>query len=427
MAIELPPKHSEKKDSEIISALWSSSELQEVLTRISDDYLYWDKVKHLAPKDMTAEHLWQAVKLQRKTELQRVKFGKYTFSFNVTTIMQSLLHDFDLNMGGSLSADGIIPNNDKQIYLVSSIMEEAIASSQMEGASTTRKVAKDMLRKKLSPMNKSQQMILNNYHTIQQLNEQKDKVLTMDVLLEIHQNISEHTLDNPADEGRLRNTDDIYVMDAINGEIAHTPPSYTEIDSILQDVFTFANEDNPKRFIHPIVKGIILHFMIAWIHPFVDGNGRTARSLVYWYLLKKGYWLTEYLSISRIIYKNKKRYERMFLYTEADDKDMTYFILYNLQVMKKAYEDLKLYLARKQEERKSILMYNDIDGINARQMGILRLLDEAPSSILLPQEVANRFGVSERTARNDLQTLTEIGQLKKVAINKKQTGFIMVR
>lgn len=427
MAIELPPKHSEKKDSEIISALWSSSELQEVLTRISDDYLYWDKVKHLAPKDMTAEHLWQAVKLQRKTELQRVKFGKYTFSFNVTTIMQSLLHNFDLNMGGSLSADGIIPNNDKQIYLVSSIMEEAIASSQMEGASTTRKVAKDMLRKKLSPMNKSQQMILNNYHTIQQLNEQKDKVLTMDVLLEIHQNISEHTLDNPADEGRLRNTDDIYVMDAINGEIAHTPPSYTEIDSILQDVFTFANEDNPKRFIHPIVKGIILHFMIAWIHPFVDGNGRTARSLVYWYLLKKGYWLTEYLSISRIIYKNKKRYERMFLYTEADDKDMTYFILYNLQVMKKAYEDLKLYLARKQEERKSILMYNDIDGINARQMRILRLLDEAPSSILLPQEVASRFGVSERTARNDLQTLTDIGKLKKVAINKKQTGFIMVR
>ena len=427
MAIELPPKHSEKKDSEIISALWSSSELQEVLTRISDDYLYWDKVKHLAPKDMTAEHLWQAVKLQRKTELQRVKFGKYTFSFNVTTIMQSLLHDFDLNMGGSLSADGIIPNNDKQIYLVSSIMEEAIASSQMEGASTTRKVAKDMLRKKLSPMNKSQQMILNNYRTIQQLNEQKDKELTMDMLLDVHQNISEHTLDNPADEGRLRNTDDIYVMDAINGEIAHTPPSYTEIDSILQDVFTFANEDNPKRFIHPIVKCIILHFMIAWIHPFVDGNGRTARSLVYWYLLKKGYWLTEYLSISRIIYKNKKRYERMFLYTEADDKDMTYFILYNLQVMKKAYEDLKLYLARKQEERKSILMYNDIDGINARQMRILRLLDEAPSSILLPQEVASRFGVSERTARNDLQTLTDMGKLKKVAINKKQTGFIMVR
>ena len=384
MAIEQPPKNPEERDYDRSAALWSLPELQDVLARITDDYLYWDKVKHLAPKDICAEHLWQAVKIHREIGLQRVRFGKYTFSFNVTSAMQSLLHNFDLNMGGSLSADGIIPNNDKQMYLISSIMEEAIASSQMEGASTTRKVAKDMLRKKLNPTNKSQQMILNNYRTIQQLNEQKDKELTMDMLLDVHQNISEHTLDNPADEGRLRNTDDIYVMDAINGEI-------------------------------------------AWIHPFVDGNGRTARSLVYWYLLKKGYWLTEYLSISRIIYKNKKRYERIFLYTEADDKDMTYFILYNLQVMKKAYEELKLYLARKQEERKSILMYNDIDGINARQMGILRLLDEAPSSILLPQEVASRFGVSERTARNDLQTLTDMGKLKKVAINKKQTGFIMVR
>ena len=384
MAIEQPPKNPEERDYDRSAALWSLPELQDVLARITDDYLYWDKVKHLAPKDICAEHLWQAVKIHREIGLQRVRFGKYTFSFNVTSAMQSLLHNFDLNMGGSLSADGIIPNNDKQMYLISSIMEEAIASSQMEGASTTRKVAKDMLRKKLNPTNKSQQMILNNYRTIQQLNEQKDKELTMDMLLDVHQNISEHTLDNPADEGRLRNTDDIYVMDAINGEI-------------------------------------------AWIHPFVDGNGRTARSLVYWYLLKKGYWLTEYLSISRIIYKNKKRYERIFLYTEADDKDMTYFILYNLQVMKKAYEELKLYLARKQEERKSILMYSDIDGINERQTRILRILDEAPSSILLPQEVASRFGVSERTARNDLQTLTDMGKLKKVAINKKQTGFIMVR
>lgn len=424
MAIELPPKNPDKRDYDRCVALWSLPELQDVLTRITDDYLYWDKVKHLAPKDIHAEHLWRAVKMQRELGLQKVKFGNYTFSFNVTAVMQSLLHDFDLNMGGSLSADGIIPNNEKQVYLVSSIMEEAIASSQMEGASTTRKVAKDMLRKKLSPINKSQQMILNNYHTIQHLNEQKDKELTIDMLLDVHQNISEHTLDNPAYEGILRNTDDIYVMDAINGEIAHTPPSHTEMDSILRDVITFSNEDNPNRFIHPIIKGIILHFMIAWIHPFVDGNGRTARSLVYWYLLKKGYWLTEYLSISRIIYKNKKRYERMFLYTEADDKDMTYFILYNLQVMKKAYEELKLYLARKQDERKSILTYSDIDGINMRQMSILKILDEVPSSILLPQEVASRCGVSERTARNDLQALTDIGKLKKVAINKKQTGFI---
>ena len=61
--------------------------------------------------------------------------------------------------------------------------------------------------------------------------------------------------------------------------------------------------------------------------------------------------MTEFLSISRVIYKNKKRYERTFLYTEADGMDMTYFILHNLMVMKKAYEELKTYLARKMDER----------------------------------------------------------------------------
>ena len=63
-------------------------------------------------------------------------------------------------------------------------------------------------------------------------------------------------------------------------------------------------------FIHPVIKAIIIHFVISFLHPFVDGNGRTVRSFFYWYMLKKGYALTEFLSISRIIYANKVKYEK---------------------------------------------------------------------------------------------------------------------
>lgn len=55
--------------------------------------------------------------------------------------------------------------------------------------------------------------------------------------------------------------------------------------------------------------------MIAYMHPFVDGNGRTARALFYWYMLKSGYWLTEYLSISRVIAKSKSPM-KMLIYTQ---------------------------------------------------------------------------------------------------------------
>ena len=398
--------------------------LQTLYKKIEDEYLYWDKVKYLTPKGVDPQLFWGAVKMKRQMQLQTIRFGKYTFSFMITPLMQSLLHEFDLKMGGSLSANGVISPRDRQIYLVNSIMEEAIASSQMEGASTTRKVAKDMLRKELRPKNRSQQMIVNNYATIKQLVEEKGQVLDLNMLLDIHRLITTNTLDNPEDEGRLRQTDDIYVIDAITGSVAHTPPSHTEIEELLHDLFAFASDKDKSNFIHPIIKGIILHFMLAWIHPFVDGNGRTARSLVYWYMLKKDYWMTEYLSISRVIYKNKKRYERMFLYTEADHMNMTYFIQHNLQVMKKAYEDLKTYLSVKMEERNSVLQYCDIEGINERQMQILKIINDTPSLVLTSLEVSNRFGISDKTARTDLKVLTELGYLKRIPINKKQSGYI---
>lgn len=424
--IEPAPSIHIKDNFDAIMNLVTDNDLQELFKKVEDEYLYWDKIKHLIPNGISPENLWGAIKIRRQMQLQAIKFGKHTFYFSITPIMQSLLHEFDLKMGGTLSANGIIHEKDRQVYLVNSIMEEAIASSQMEGASTTRKVAKDMLRKELRPKNKSQQMILNNYQTIRQLVEDKEENLTLPMLLEVHRSITSNTLVDSQDEGRLRQTDDVLVIDAITGNVAHTPPMHLEIKELLQDLFSFANDKYENSFIHPIVKGIILHFMLAWIHPFSDGNGRTARSLVYWYMLKKDYWMTEYLSISRVIYKNKKKYERMFLYTEEDEMDMTYFILYNLQVMKKAYEDLKNYLAIKMDERNSMLQYANIEGINERQMQILKLVNDSPSLVLTSQEVSVRFGVSDRTARTDLNDLAEKGHIKRISINKKQMAFIRI-
>ena len=121
----------------------------------------------------------------------------------------------------------------------------------------------------------------------------------------------------------------------------------------------FANDKQAVRFfIHPIAKGITLHFLLGFIHPFSDGNGKTARTLFYWYLIKKGYWLIEYMSVSRIILKAKAQYARAYLHTELDNNDLTYFILYNLQCIKTALEELKKYIERKaQEKKRSITLF----------------------------------------------------------------------
>jgi len=390
---------------------------------IDDEYMYWDKVKYKAPEGIKAEDLWQATKLKRLVNPFRIKFGKYLFMFNITPKMLSLLHELDMNIGGNLGAESILPKKDNSQYLVSSIMEEAIASSQMEGATETRKIAKEMLRKRTKPVNKSQQMILNNYSTIRYLVEHKEESFSIDALKNIHKSISTKTLDNPEDEGAFRTDNSVLVMDSVTGEIAHTPPDVKDLPGLLEGLCDFANDNNENPYIHPLVKGIIIHFMLSYFHPFIDGNGRTARSLVYWYLLKSGYWMTEYLSISRVIYKSKAQYEKSFLYTEHDGLDLSYFIIYNLKAMKGAYEDLKKYISKKRKEEEDFYTFKGFTQFNEREAEIIKILQRKPLSYFTVAELATRFNTSKVTARSDLKHMVELGLLQEAPVNKRLISY----
>lgn len=394
----------------------------ELVKSINSEYLYWDKVKY-KKTTLTSLELWTAVKFSRLLKRQYIGFGKYIFSFTSTDYMLKMLHNFDLNIGGSLGSNVGIVETDKSKYLISSIMEEAISSSQMEGAATTRKKAKEMLQKELKPKNKSEQMILNNYETIQYITQHRNDDLSLENLLYIHSLITKNTLDKPQDEGLLRSNDDIYVVNHTTSEVVHQPPHYGEVNDLLTALCDFFNKDSGD-FIHPIIKGIIIHFMIAWIHPFSDGNGRTARTLFYWYMLKKGYWLTEYLSISRIIKDTKNQYEKAYLYTENDENDLTYFVTYHLKTMEKAFDALKEYIRRKQKEAKHAAQFLKIPNINERQAQIIKLLHEESDRVLNIKEMENRFQVSNFTARSDLKGLEELGFLTIIQVNKIKQSFI---
>lgn len=413
-------------DKSNIEEVWKTladTQYNALFDKINNEYLYWDKVKYRVPANVDSAVFWHALKVKRNQTAKMLKFGNRVFKFSITDRMQELLHTLDLNLSGGYDTRKIIPEKDKKFFLVNSIMEEAIASSQMEGASTTRKVAKDMLRKQLKPKNTGQQMISNNYATIQYLVENQSQEFSLEQLKDIQRLITHNTLSNKEYEGNFRTSDNVMVMDSITGEIAHTPPSYSEIEQWLSELCHFANTDNDKFFIHPIIKGIIIHFMLAYIHPFADGNGRTARSLFYWYMIKKGYWLTEYLSVSRIIYRSKKKYETAFLHTENDENDLSYFILYNLEAMYKAFEELKAYLQRKITEQDELFYFEQISGINRRQARIMKTLSEKPKSVFTAKELTSLFNVSIKTTRSDLKQLVSLGFMKEININKRQLAY----
>lgn len=421
--IEKPPKGDIYSNESF--TLMADLKFSEELKKIQDDYLYWSKVKYRTKHENKFE-VWNAVKLHRQINSKYVFFGGYKFTYPTTDYLQRTLHLFDLNIGGTLGSNIGIAETDKTKFIISSIMEEAISSSQMEGANTTRKKAKEMIQQEKKPRTKSEQMIMNNYVTMQHTIQHKNDDLTPERLLEIHKLISYKTLDDPNDEGKFRQNDDIFVEDSSKGENVHQPPPKDELDRLINDLCVFFNTDTID-FIHPVIKGCIIHFMIGWIHPFTDGNGRTARALFYWYMLKKGYWLTEYLSISRIIKDTKNQYEKAYLYTENDDNDLGYFITYHVKTMVKAFEALKEYIGRKQKEVVQAAKFMKIPGVNDRMAQILKIIHDDSDRVLNSREIEKRFDISNFTARQDLKNLVELGFLEMVQVNKVKQNFIKAR
>jgi len=423
--IETAPKCINNKILSKGAKLFFKKKYKKIIDNINDKYLYWNKVKYLkTPKNINPEILWCAVKLSRTVNANKISFAKYNFSYNITNHINKELHNFDLIIGDNFKTKSIIPETDKKRFLIGSIMEEAIASSQIEGAVTTRKIAKDMLVKNLKPKNKSEQMILNNYLTIKYIVENKNKKLTTDSLLNIHKLITNKTLNKPNNEGNYRINNNVNVVDIIDGEIVHTPPDYKEIPDLMNNLIEFFNQQNKKQFIHPIIKASIIHFLIGYIHPFADGNGRTARALVYWYLLKNGYWLMEYLSVSRFIAKSKTQYAKAYLYSEIDDNDITYFINYNIKMLKLSFENLQEFINQTINEKLKFVQFQKIKDINQRQAIILKWIYEDPSLIFTVKEIENRFSVSNQTARTDLEVLKNKGFLELIPLNKKTKGFV---
>lgn len=427
---EIPPngKIKTKKDRETIFSLIEDPTLLEQLFSIEKDYPYWEKFKQKVKNlNISPPLLWKFIKLQRERNLYRLEISDikgFEFKYNISSSrILERLHQFDLNLGGVLEGQSIIPDNEKDRFLISSLMEEAIASSQLEGAVTTREVAKDMLRAKRKPKNHSEKMILNNYLTVREIMKYKDEQLTPELIKILHSIITKGTLDNKENEGKFRVTNEVKVVDDITGEIFYTPPNFKDLDKLMNDFCQFANSKNEKGFIHPIIRGTILHFLIGYIHPFVDGNGRTARAIFYWYLISQGYWLIEFMSISRIIIKSPAQYARAYLYTEYDENDLTYFIDYNLKSMDLALKSLKEYISRKVLEKKQLTKLILNDDFNERQAEIIKDFINSNELSLTINEVQSKFGTVYQTARTDLIKLTEMEYLISKSVGKKLIFF----
>jgi len=389
------------------------------------EYLHWDKLRFKnRPSGMTLEEYWLAVKMNRNSSRKPLPFVSISgdnpgFHFTRPDCLLASLRHIDMKAGGMVTSSGeTIGRHEGQRYLARSIIEEPFSSSVLEGAATTRPRAKAMIEGGEAPRNRDDQMVLNNYKAMMFVKEHIDAELTPEFVLECHKIITENTLDRPEMAGEFRDNNDIEVGNEITGEVYHVPPDFTELPKRLQLLCDFSNQEG-DIYIHPVTKAIIIHFILAFDHPFIDGNGRTARALFYWFMLKSGYWLVEYISISKIIKEAPVQYGRAFLYTETDENDVTYFIMHQLKIIEKAIREIESYLDRQKRKNNVVKKLLSDEALNHRQNEFMISLIRRRVLNMTISRYEKLYKVSYLTARKDLENLKFNGWLKKTFEGRK--------
>ena len=393
-----------------------SPETMELARKYNDRYLHWSDLEYKDVGPDSREVLWTLMKILREGTARTVELDDLALRYNVTDTAQRILHDLDMRLSSGLVPSSRLDEKRRLMLTVSSIMEESIASSQLEGASTTTKAAKKMLRENTAPRDRSERMIVNNYNAMRFIKEHSGDDLSPDLIRGIHSIISHETLDDARYEGRFRDDNSIAVRDVFSGETYHDPPDFGRIPALIQALCDFANDDSV--FVHPIVKGIVLHFALAYIHPFMDGNGRVSRSLFYWYLMRNGYASVEYLSISKVMKSHRGRYDNAYFLSETDGNDITYFINFNLDVVSEATDVFLDYVRRKMEENERTLEDSRTSGLSMRQREVLSDLMNSTEPMDV-YELAAKYMVKPSSMRRDIQRLDELGLVKLVRVGHR--------
>jgi Fic family protein len=295
-------------------------------------------------------------------------------------------------------------SNFKDEFLINAKIEEAITSAIYEGANSTRAKAKQLIASNQKPKNKDEWMIVNNYNAMKWIKENSYKAISTDLIQDIHAIVTTNTLsgDDAAFSGKFRN-DTVYIGN-------HVGIEYGKINEVLNETIKLCVDN--KRYLHGLVKGILLHYFIAHVHPFFDGNGRTARTLFYFKSMKNDLKFVELLSVSAYLKNNGNRYEKAFDNVVNNQYDLTYFVDFCL-------DSLLTALKRVEDKIKYLFKISDIQkeyNLTNTQIMLLQKLALNKFVTISSNEYSKERGRTREIGRKELKDLFK----KKFLIEKKQ-------
>ena len=298
---------------------------------------------------------------------------------------------------------------------------ESHHSTHIEGTALSLEQAKDILEgKKIAGVNRDDEKELLNYKKAMDFLSKylgKDDPITEGVVRELHKLTVKGVRGGQADPGNYRKIQN-YVVNSRTKEVIYTPPPPLEVPHLMREFVHWINKGEDMSSI--LVAGVA-QFQFVHIHPFIDGNGRTARLLSTLILYKTGYDFKRLFTISEYYDKDRPAYYQAIQSVRNNNMDMTAWLFYFV-------EGLRLQMKEIQEKGKKIIVADKVLvmlkelGLNTRQEKIVRylIINEQIDNEQC-QKVCNSI---KRTATRDLTDLVEVKVLEKIG-EKKGTFYVL--
>jgi len=374
----------------------------------SDPYHHWDDLERLtAPAGVSHEVWWAALKLARSPRMCVLPLCDRTgrpFRYCVPDSLQSQAHRLDRDRAAS-----VVDADTFRQLAARALDHEAMASARLAGADLPADQARELLRTGRPSRDHDERKVGNLGRALQEAGGWRDRDLRPEMVLDLHRMIMDGLPAQPDSVGRLRRDDE---TPAVGGAGRSEPPPAGELDRRLESMCAFANDKVPGAFIHPLIRAAILHFWLAYDRPFVDGNGRAARALFHWIMLRQGYDGFALLPVSAVLAQAPDRYALAFRQTEADDNDLTYFILHQAGAVRAADRELQLEMQRSAKQREQAARnVRTFAELNPRQQALVAHALRRPEVEYVIAGHQHSHGVTHQTARDDLFDLVRRGLL----------------
>ena len=322
-----------------------------------------------------------------------------------------------------------IPINLSNKFRKNTKKRSSYASNKIEGNPLTYEQADAAIEAKNRHFLKPEQEIRNYYLALELLEKKLEnkEPLSLKLLLEVQKQICEGESKEKIGLRGAMPPGFLFAVWNDDGTPAYIPPEYSEIPTLLDELLKYINDSDD----HPLIKAAVIHYQLVTIHPFEDGNGRTARIISSYYLSLNGYGfknvgsLEEYMSYNIDEYYDSLQMGLPILYYDGRNNPphgeiwinyyLKIFSLYASKVLSIALEESK----DNEQERLSHLSKKAKDFLN--------YLDKNNVLSFAPIDLANKLKVTNRTIINWCSELVNNGYLRPVIVNKRIRHYELIK